>query len=209
VQHARRILENRGYEVIVFHATGSGGRTMENLIRDGFVQGVLDLTTTELADELCGGVMAAGRDRLTAAALRGVPQVISLGALDMVNFGPPETVPAKYHDRLFHRHNANVTLMRTTPEENDRLAMEIVNKASASAGPVRILVPRGGVSGLDAPGGPFWHPAADAALFESLRNWAYPATLLQEYDDHINDELFATAAAEELLAMLGRGNDRP
>ena len=124
-----------GYEVLVFHATGTGGRTMEGLIRDGLVAGVLDITTTELADELVGGVLTAGPDRLTAAALKRVPQVISVGALDMVNFGPPETVPEKFKGRRFHQHNPTVTLMRTTPEEMDRLGKEIAEKASAANGP--------------------------------------------------------------------------
>src|SRR5262249_38237963 len=125
VETGRKILEASGFEVLVFHATGTGGRTMESFISDGLIRGGLDITTTELADELVGGVLAAGKDRLTAAALRGIPQVISLGALDMVNFGPPETVPAKYQGRRFYQHNPNVTLMRTTPEENDALGKEI------------------------------------------------------------------------------------
>src|SRR6185295_6594878 len=135
VEAARKILEAAGYEVLVFHATGTGGRTMEGLVRDGLVAGVLDITTTELADELAGGVLTAGPDRLTAAALKRVPQVISVGALDMVNFGPPETVPEKYKTRRFHQHNPTVTLMRTTPEEMDKLGQEIANKASAASGP--------------------------------------------------------------------------
>src|SRR4029077_13028691 len=138
VEAARKILEAAGYEVLVFHATGTGGRTMEGLIRDGLVAGVLDITTTELACELAGGVLSAGQDRLTAAGLKRVPQVISVGALDMVNFGPPETVPAKYKERRFHPHNPTVTLMRTTPEEMDRLGQEIAQKASASGGPTAV-----------------------------------------------------------------------
>ncbi|HEY1860376.1 MAG TPA: Tm-1-like ATP-binding domain-containing protein, partial [Gemmataceae bacterium] len=131
VEAARKIVEQHGFEVLVFHATGSGGMTMESFIADGLITGVLDLTTTELADELVGGVLSAGRDRLTAAALRAVPQVISLGALDMVNFGPPDTVPEKFRRRRFYQHNPSITLMRTTPEENDRLGKEIAQKASA------------------------------------------------------------------------------
>ena len=133
VEAARRQVEAAGYEVLVFHATGTGGRTMEALIADGLIAGVLDVTTTELADELVGGVLTAGPDRLTAAAIRGVPQVISVGALDMVNFGPPDTVPEKFEGRRFYQHNPTVTLMRTTPEENDRLGKEIAEKASARA----------------------------------------------------------------------------
>ena len=204
VDAARARVEQAGYETLVFHATGTGGRTMEAFIADGQIAGVLDLTTTELADELAGGVLSAGRDRLTAAALRGTPQVISLGALDMVNFGPPDTVPEKYRGRRFHAHNPQVTLMRTTPEENDRLGKEIAHKASAAKGPTAVLVPLRGVSALDREGGSFWQPEADAALFQSLRNWMSPDVELVELDLHINDAAFAEAAAATLLRYLGR-----
>jgi uncharacterized protein (UPF0261 family) len=203
VEAARKIIEQNGYETLVFHATGTGGRTMESFVADGLVAGVLDITTTELADELSGGVLSAGPDRLTAAALRGTPQVISLGALDMVNFGPPETVPEKYRGRVFHRHNPTVTLMRTTPEENDKLGKEIAHKASAARGPTAVLVPLRGVSALDREGGPFWLPAADAALFQSLRNWISPQVELIELDLHVNDPAFAEAAAGALLRLMG------
>ena len=201
---AKRVLEQAGYEVLVFHATGSGGQTMESFIADGLISGVLDLTTTELADELVGGILTAGRDRLTAAGLRGVPQVISLGALDMVNFGPPETVPEKFRSRRFYQHNPTVTLMRTTPEENDRLGKEIAEKASAARGPTCVLIPRRGVSAIDAEGKPFWWPEADAALFQSLRNWTSPQVELIELDLHINDSAFAEALASTLLGMIRR-----
>src|SRR5579884_1772879 len=204
VEKARAHVEEAGYEVLVFHATGTGGLTMESFIQDGLIAGVLDLTTTELADELVGGVLSAGRDRLTAAALRGVPQVISLGALDMVNFGPPETVPEKFRGRRFHQHNPTVTLMRTTPEENDRLGREIAQKASAARGPTAVLVPLRGVSAIDREGQSFWWPEADAALFQSLRNWLSPHVELIEADLHINDPAFAEAAAGTLLRLLGR-----
>src|SRR5207302_775132 len=141
VEAARRVVEASGMEVLVFHATGTGGMTMESFIRDGLIRGVLDLTTTELADELVGGILSAGKDRLTAAGLRGVPQIISLGALDMVNFGPPDTVPERFKGRRFYQHNPSVTLMRTTPEENDRLGKEIAQKASAARGPTAVVVP--------------------------------------------------------------------
>src|SRR5207244_6863986 len=160
VEQARKRAEAKGFEVLVFHATGSGGMTMESFIRDGLIAGRLDITTTELADELVGGILSAGADRLTAAGLRGVPQVISLGALDMVNFGPPETVPTQFRDRRFYQHNPTVTLMRTTPEENDRLGKEIAEKASAARGPTCVLIPRRGVSAIDAEGKPFWWPEA-------------------------------------------------
>ena len=204
VDAARARVEAAGYETLVFHATGVGGRTMETFITEGQIAGVLDLTTTELADELVGGVLGAGRDRLTAAALHGTPQVISLGALDMVNFGPPDTVPERFHGRLFHRHNPSVTLMRTTPEENDLLGKEIAHKASAARGPTAVLVPLRGVSALDRAGGAFWDPAADAALFQSLRDWMSPDVKLVELDLHINDPPFAEAAADVLLGFLGR-----
>jgi uncharacterized protein (UPF0261 family) len=204
VEQSRRLLEHEGYEVLVFHATGTGGQTMEAFVHDGLIRGVLDITTTELADELVGGVLSAGKDRLTAAALRGVPQVISVGALDMVNFGPPETVPEKFRGRRFYQHNPSITLMRTTPEENDRLGKEIAEKASAARGPTAVLVPLRGVSAIDAEGKPFWWPEADAALFQSLRNWISPSVELIELDLHVNDPAFAEAAARKLLRMLAR-----
>ena len=202
VERARRILEQAGHEVLVFHATGTGGSTMESFIRDGLIRGALDLTTTELADELVGGILSAGPDRLTAAAMRGVPQVISLGALDMVNFGPSETVPEKFRERLFYQHNPNVTLMRTTPAENDRLGREIAQKASAAGGLTVVLVPLRGVSAIDRAGQPFWWPEADAALFQSLRNWMSPQVELIELDYHINDPAFAEFAAQALLRLI-------
>lgn len=202
VEACRKSMEQAGYEVLVFHATGTGGMTMESFIKDGLISGVLDITTTELADELVGGVLSAGPDRLTAASLRGVPQVISLGALDMVNFGPPETVPEKLRGRRFYQHNPTVTLMRTTPEENDRLGKEIAEKASAARGPSCVLIPRRGVSAIDADGKPFWWPEADAALFQSIRNWISPQVELIELDQHINDPAFAEHATRKLLEML-------
>jgi uncharacterized protein (UPF0261 family) len=202
VEVARARLEQNGYEVLVFHATGTGGMTMESFIADGLIAGVLDLTTTELADEQVGGILSAGRDRLTAAGLRGVPQVISLGALDMVNFGPSETVPEKFRGRRFYQHNLAVTLMRTTPEENDRLGREIAEKASAARGATALLVPLRGVSAIDKEGQPFWWPEADAALFQSLRNWLAPQVELVELDLHINDPAFAETAAYTLVRLL-------
>jgi uncharacterized protein (UPF0261 family) len=202
VEAARAVMEQNGFEVLVFHATGTGGLTMESFITDRLIAGVLDLTTTELADELVGGILTAGRDRLTAAGLRGVPQVISLGALDMVNFGPPDTVPAQFHDRRFYRHNPTVTLMRTTPDENDRLGQEVAQKASAARGPTAVLVPLRGVSAIDREDQPFWWPEADAALFQSLRNWMSPHVELIELDLHINDPAFAETAARTLLRLL-------
>lgn len=201
VTHARKILEAAGYEVLVFHATGTGGRAMESLIADGLIAGVLDMTTTELADELVGGVLSAGPDRLTAAAIHGVPQVISVGALDMVNFGPRETVPARFQSRQFYLHNANVTLMRTTPDENRQLGEEVGRKAAASSGSVAILLPLRGVSAIDSEGHPFDNPVARQALFEGIRASRRNVELI-EIDAHINDTLFAETAAKRLLAMV-------
>jgi len=208
VEASRRILETKGFEVLVFHATGSGGMTMESFITDGLIQGVLDITTTELADELVGGILSAGRDRMTAAGLQGLPQVISLGALDMVNFGPADTVPEKFRGRRFYQHNPTVTLMRTTPEENDRLGKEIAEKASAARGPTALLIPLRGVSAIDREGQPFWWPEADTALFQSLRNWIGPQVQLLELDLHINDPEFAAMAVATLLQMMGASAKR-
>jgi uncharacterized protein (UPF0261 family) len=205
VEAARKSLEAAAFEVLVFHATGTGGLAMESLVSDGLIAGVLDITTTELADELVGGVLTAGPNRLTAAAMRGVPQVISLGALDMVNFGPPETVPEKFKSRRFYQHNPTVTLMRTTPEENDRLGLEIAQKASAAKGPTAILMPLRGVSAIDKEGGAFWWPEADRALFQRIRNELSSRVELIELDLHINDPEFAQAAANKLLEFIRKG----
>ena len=203
VERARQRLEAAGFELLVFHATGAGGQAMESLIRDGQIAGVLDLTTTELADELVGGVLSAGPDRLTAAADKGIPQVLSVGALDMVNFGPFETVPAKFGHRTFHRHNANVTLMRTTPEECLELGREIGRKARRSTGPVRIFFPLQGVSAIDRNGQPFDDPAARVALLDGLRE-TFGEDGLTVLDRHINDAEFADACADALKSLVAR-----
>jgi uncharacterized protein (UPF0261 family) len=201
VQHARKLLEDAGYEVLVFHATGNGGQAMESLIREGLIAGVLDLTTTELADELVGGILSAGPTRLTAAGQCGIPQVVSVGALDMVNFGPRETVPERFAHRLFHAHNANVTLMRTTPEENERLGQELGRKLAASLGPAAILLPLQGISAIDAVGQPFMDPTARQSLFDGIRRTAGRVEIV-EMDCHINDPAFARCAADKLLQLL-------
>ncbi|MCA9049774.1 MAG: Tm-1-like ATP-binding domain-containing protein [Planctomycetaceae bacterium] len=202
VLHARKLLEDAGFEVLVFHATGSGGEAMEGLIKDGLIAGVLDITTTELADELVGGILSAGPTRLTAAAAVGVPQVVSVGALDMVNFGPPETVPDRFRDRTFYRHNPTVTLMRTTPDENRQLGQEIGRKLSASAGPVTVLFPAEGVSAIDADGQPFHDPVARTALWQGLQSACKHNVVLQRLESHINQTHFAETAATSLLQML-------
>jgi uncharacterized protein (UPF0261 family) len=204
VDRARRSLEESGYEVVVFHATGVGGQAMEGLIRDGQVAGVLDLTTTELADELVGGILSAGPDRLKAAAEAGIPQVVSVGALDMVNFGPKETVPDRFRNRKLHVHNANVTLMRTTAEENAALGRRMAEILVTSRGPTVILIPLKGVSALDREGQSFFDPEADAALFESLQSGLadHPHVRVVVRDEHINDPAFAEAAASALRELL-------
>lgn len=201
VERARRELEAAGYEVLVFHAVGSGGQAMESLIDEGLIAGVLDLTTTELADELVGGFLTAGPNRLTAAGRRGVPQVVSVGATDMVNFYGLDTVPERFRDRKLHKHNANVTLMRTTIEENARIGEEIGRKTAAAEGPTAIVLPRRGVSALDRDGQPFDDPAARSALFDAVRRTA-PTVETIELDAHINDESFAVAAARKLLKLM-------
>ena len=201
VQGVARALQGE-YECLVFHATGAGGQSLEKLADDGHLAALVDLTTTEIADLLCGGVLSAGEDRLGAPTRRPLPYIGSCGALDMVNFWGRETVPRQFDDRLFHVHNANVTLMRTTPDENDRLGKEIAHKASAAKGPTAVYVPLRGVSALDREGQPFWWPEADRALFDSLRLWMSPHVRLIEVDLHINDPEFARRMAEGLLEML-------
>jgi len=203
VTAAREELERRGYEVLVFHATGTGGRTMESLVESSLVAGVLDLTTTELADDLVGGVLSAGPHRLEVAGRLGVPQVVSLGALDMVNFGPRETVPEAFAGRTLHVHNPNVTLMRTTPQECAELGRRVAAKLSAATGPVALYVPLRGVSAISKEGGAFFDPAADEALFTAVRDGLAPNVELHEVDADVNDPSFARAIAARLDEFLG------
>ena len=203
VTAVREKLENAGYEVLVFHATGSGGRAMEALISDGFIAGAADVTLTELCDELAGGVLSAGPERLEAAAKAGIPQVVSLGALDMVNFGGVETVPEKFKGRKLHVHNEQVTLMRTTAEESAELGKIIARKLNKSAAPTVLFVPLGGVSQIDAPNMPFHSPEADAALFQSLREGVDRDKVeIVEMPHNINAPEFAGAMADRLLSLL-------
>ena len=199
---ARERLEELGYEVLVFHATGSGGRSMEALAQDGFLAGVLDATTTELADELVGGVLSAGPGRLEAAGAAGVPQVVSLGALDMVNFGPRETVPAQFDGRNLYVHNPTVTLMRTTREECAELGRVIGRKLAAATSPTAVFVPRGGVSAIDVPGQPFHDPDADEALFSALTETIDGTVEVHERDEDVNDPAFAVAMADRLHELI-------
>ncbi len=203
VTKARERLEEHGYEVLVFHQTGTGGQSMEELVRAGFVEGLLDVTTTELCDELVGGVLPAHPKRLEVAGSMGVPQVVSLGALDMVNFGPADTVPEKFRDRTLYVHNPTVTLMRTTPEECAELGRRVARKLSAATGPTALFVPLRGVSMIATGGQPFHDAAADDALFAAVREGLGPNVELHELDTDINDPEFALAMADRLVEMLG------
>ena len=211
VDRARRRLEAEGCEVLVFHATGVGGQAMEGLIRDGQIDAVLDLTTTELADEQVGGILTAGPDRLKAAVRRGIPQVVSVGALDMVNFGPRSTVPERFSNRLFYQHNPSVTLMRTTPGENAAIGARMGEILAGATADVAVFLPLGGVSALDAPGRPFHDPEADAALFRAIHEKLDGLASeegsgrmigIEDRPEHINDPNFADLAACTLLLLL-------
>lgn len=202
VDQCRKLLEAQGYEVLVFHATGTGGKIMESLIEAGYINGVLDVTTTEWADELVGGVLTAGPTRLDAAAKRGVPQVIAPGCLDMVNFWARSTVPAQFADRHFYKWNPNVTLMRTTVAENAELGRILAEKANRSSAPVAFFLPQQGVSVLDSPGGEFWEPEADQALFAAIKQQVRSDIPVYELDNNINDAAFAEAVVQKLLEFL-------
>jgi uncharacterized protein (UPF0261 family) len=202
VEHARGILEGAGYEVLVFHATGSGGRTMEGLISDGYISGSLDLTTTELADTVCGGVFDAGPERCLAASRAGVPAVVVPGCVDMANFGGPATVPAHYRDRQLYEWNPDVTLLRTNVAENRRIGEMIAAAVNEATAPVKVLVPMRGVSMLDSEGERFWDPAADRACFEAIRSNLREGIPFLEDEHNINDPAFSGRVANLLLEML-------
>lgn len=202
VDQCRAILDEHGYETLVFHATGTGGRTMESLIAEGYFTAVLDVTTTEWADELVGGFLTAGPERMDGAAKQNLPQVIAPGCLDMVNFWGPDSVPAKYKDRKFYYWNPNVTLMRTTPEENAALGRILAEKANQSATAVAFFLPLQGVSVLDSPGGEFWWPEADNALFTAIKTHVRPGIPVYELDCNINDAAFAGAVTGKLLEFM-------
>ncbi|WP_182353828.1 Tm-1-like ATP-binding domain-containing protein [Flaviflexus huanghaiensis] len=203
VNRAQEILEARGYEVVVFHATGAGGKSMEQLIRDGYFVGVLDLTATEWCDELFGGILAAGPHRHEAAVDAGVPQVVSVGALDMVNFGSPDTVPAHYRGRNLYPHNPQITLMRTTAEENRQLGEKLAEKLNRATRETVVLLPLKGVSAIAVEGGPFYDRDADRALFEALEgNLDNEHVNVQSLDTDINDPVFAEAAAQALIELI-------
>ena len=203
VDHARNLMEQAGYEVLVFHATGSGGRAMESLIADGYIRAVCDITTTELADAVCGGVLSAGPDRCLAAAKRGLPTLLVPGCVDMCNFGGIETLPEKYRARNLYQWNPNVTLMRTNAAENRQIGEWLARAANAATGPVNILLPLKGVSMLDSAGGRFWDPAADQACFDAIKQNVRPGIAVQALDYNINDPAFADACAQTMLTMMG------
>lgn len=205
VEHARKKIEEQGYEVLVFHATGTGGRTMEMLIESGFITGVLDMTTTEWADEICGGVLSAGSERLDAAGKAGIPQVVTPACIDMCNFWAPDTVPEKYKDRLFYKWNPNVTLMRTTPEENEEMGRIFADKLNAAQGPVVVYIPMGGFSELDFPDKIFWWPEADQAFVDGLKSKLKPEIPVIIMDKDVNDPEFSGQVAGKLLDMLSNG----
>lgn len=203
VKAAEDYLHEQGYDVLVFHATGTGGKCMEALIDQGFIKGVLDLTTTEWCDEVVGGVLNAGPDRLTAAGENGIPQVVSVGALDMVNFGPMDTVPAQFKDRNLYKHNPTVTLMRTTADELKSIGHEIATRLADATGKTTLMLPLKGVSMIDVEGQPFYDAEADKVLFDTLRTELADSNVeIVELDTDINDKEFAVAAARKLISLL-------
>jgi len=202
VDRARGQIEKEGYDVLVFHATGIGGKTMESLISEGFINGSLDITTTELADEVCGGVLSAGPDRCMAASKAGIPAVIVPGCVDMANFFSVDSVPDKYKNRNLYKWNPNITLLRTNVAENKQIGKIIADAANASNAPVGIFLPLNGVSMLDSPGGDFWDPEADSACFEAIKENLSPGIPVVEMENNINDAEFSDKVAATLLDML-------
>lgn len=198
VSAARHLLDERGAQTLAFHANGTGGATLERLVTEGRFAAVLDLTTTELADLVAGGTLSAGEDRLTAAARAGVPQVVAPGALDTVNFGPPQSVPERFRDRLLHAHNPYVTLMRTDEAENAALGRLVAERVSTAPATSTVVLPMGGFSELDRPGGPFWWPEADRAFRDALVAGLHPGVRLVESDLHVNDPALARLLVDEL-----------
>jgi uncharacterized protein (UPF0261 family) len=202
VDHARQIMESKGYEVLVFHATGTGGQTMEALVANNYITAVLDITTTEWADEVCGGVLSAGPHRLEAASKAGIPQVVVPGCIDMCNFWTRDTVPEKFAGRIFYEWSPNVTLMRTTPEENQHMGKIFAEKLNAAVGPVAVLIPLRGFSQIDLVGQPFYWPETIQAFITALKGDLRPDIPITELDYDINAPEFSRQVAETLLAML-------
>lgn len=204
VDRCRKTLTERGYEVLVFHSTGSGGRMMESLVADGHVAAVLDITTTEWADEICDGILSAGDARLDAPGQAGIAHLIVPGCVDMANFGGKHTIPDRHKDRQFYEWSPTVTLMRTNVEENEQMGRIFARKANAAKGPVAFLLPLRGVSMLDKPGELFWSPDADRAVFDAIRKNVKPGIEVVELDCNINDDAFADKAVEMLMDLMGR-----
>src|SRR5690606_16537133 len=202
VDQCTKLLQLDGYEVFAFHANGQGGRTLEALIREDYFDGVLEITTTELADELCGGICSAGPDRLNAAGEMAIPQVIVPGCMDMVNFGPMDTVPEKYSNRQLYSWAPDVTLMRTNIEENIRLGEILGGKINQSFGPVIVLLPERGISQLDDQGKEFYNPEVNQVLFDSIKRKVREPVSVFELDAHINESFFATMAVNSLVLMM-------
>ncbi len=209
IDRCRKMLNLKGFEVLVFHATGAGGKTMEKLIKEGAIQGALDITTTEWADTICGGVFDAGTERLDAPGKMGIPHLIAPGCIDMCNFGNQSTIPVKYKDRLFYQWNPNVTLMRTTVEENRKMGEIFAQKANEAGGQISFIIPLRGFSMLDSISDKnepqiFWNPSADKAFLEGLKSKLNPGIDIEEIDANINDSVFAEKAVEKLLSMMGK-----
>lgn len=207
IDRCRAMLETAGFDVLVFHATGTGGRMMEKLVKEGFIDAVLDLTTTEWADTLCGGVFDAGPSRLDAPGMAGIPHLIGPGCIDMCNFGSPESVNPRYNDRLFYQWNPNVTLMRTTSGENRQMGEIFARKANAAKGETRFIIPMKGYSMLDSVNEKqepqvFWDPKADKSFVDALKNSLDPSIRVIEVDANINDAAYAEMAVAELLEMI-------
>ncbi|PXX30527.1 Tm-1-like ATP-binding domain-containing protein [Arenibacter sp. ARW7G5Y1] len=207
IDRCRDMLSSKGFEVLIFHATGAGGKTMEKLVNDGVIEGVLDLTTTEWADTLCGGVFDAGNERLEAPGKMGIPHLIAPGCIDMCNFGSPETINSKYNNRLFYQWNPNVTLMRTTVDENRELGKIFAQKANAAKGKIAFVIPTKGYSMLDSINEKdepqlFWDPQADQAFLDALKSNLSPEIDIEEIDANINDPIFAEKAVEKFLEMI-------
>ncbi len=202
VDKCSEVLRLKGYEVFAFHANGVGGRTMESLIREDCFDAVLDITTTELADDLLGGICSAGPDRLNAAAGFGIPQVVVPGCLDMVNFAQLDTVPEQYKNRELYNWAPDVTLMRTNKEENKILGERLANKLNSSKAPVSILLPAKGISQIDSEGGVFYRPEIDQVLFNSIKENIKGSVKVIEVDAHINDENFSRMLVKVLLDMI-------
>ncbi|MFE5318487.1 Tm-1-like ATP-binding domain-containing protein [Paenibacillus sp. NPDC056579] len=198
----REKLEANGFDLLVFHATGTGGQAMEELVKAGYIQGVADITTTELADELVGGIFTAGSNRLEASGAAGIPQVVSVGALDMVNFGPPETVPDRFKDRLFYQHNPTTTLMRTTVSENSELGRILATKLNAGSAPTVVVFPKAGVSLLDMDSKPFEGKEQRQALYDGIKQNLRSDILLIELEHDINHPAVADIIADQLLQLM-------